>query len=133
LAELDPAGAPDLRQELLRSGYDHGADEVARLAGIRGNPSKLNVRGLIDTFEQQFFTKAIMQLRHGQLDPAMVLRQAATMLARRKDESTPESQDIGGITSLGPFMLRALDELVNAGKEEPRARTVQSLEEQPSI
>jgi hypothetical protein len=38
------------------------------------------------------------------------------MAARRKVEPAPESQDVGGISSLGDWMLGQLDRLTSAGK-----------------
>ena len=114
LASLDASNPPGVRQQLLQAGYEQGAEQVAFLAGLPGSCHE--TRDAVGALERQLLTRATLMVRHGQLEPATLLRHATTMSARRKVEPAPESQDVGGITALGDCVLRELDRLTSAGK-----------------
>jgi len=116
LAGLDASNPPGVRQQFLQAGYEQGAEQVAFLGGFHGNRDEVVVKDAVGALERQLLTRATMMVRHGRLDSAALLRHAATMAARRKVEPAPESQDTGGIISLGDCMLRELDRLTSAGK-----------------
>ncbi len=116
LAGLDASNPLDVRRQLLQAGYEQGAEQVAFLAGLNANRDDVVVKDAVGALERQLLTRATMMVRHGRLDPATLLRHATTMAARRKVEPAQESQDVGGISSLGDWMLGQLDRLTSAGK-----------------
>jgi|SRR6185503_201674 hypothetical protein len=116
LASLDASNPPRVRQQLLQAGYEQGAEQVAFLAGLHGNRGDTVAKDAVGALERQLLTRATMMVRHGQLEPATLLRHATAVVARRKVEPAPEPQDAGGITSLGDCVLRELDRLASAGK-----------------